>query len=367
MPDPRFETLNIRLPSSSYAVHLGRGLLGDQALWSEILPAGNTLIVTDQTVSSLYLNTLADTLGARQPDVLVLPEGESQKSFETWRGIIDRLVETGALRDATLVALGGGVVGDLTGFAAATYMRGIQFIQVPTTLLAQVDASVGGKTGINHPGGKNLVGSFHQPSSVIIDTDTLETLPDKAFGAGMAEVIKYGAIRDAPFFSWLETHHAQILAREPQAIASMIARSVRNKAEVVSEDEKESGIRAILNFGHSFAHALETLTGYSRYFHGEAVSVGMVIATTLSEQRGICPAGRAARIRDLLHSFGLPVEWPAEVLPRDACTAMARDKKALSTGLRLILLEEIGQAVIDQGSEMRDIVRAIESETERAP
>jgi len=367
MPDPRYETVNIRLPRRSYPVHLGPGLLSEKALWSQILPPGKVLIVSDETVSSLYLDSLMDAVSERRPDVVLLPEGESQKSFETWRAIIDRLVESGALRDATLVALGGGVVGDLTGFAAATYMRGIRFVQVPTTLLAQVDASVGGKTGINHPGGKNLLGSFHQPSSVIIDTDTLESLPERAFGAGMAEVIKYGAIRDAPFFSWLESHHDQVLARDPEAISPMIARSVRNKAEVVSEDEKENGIRAILNFGHSFAHALEALTGYSRYFHGEAVSVGMVIATALSEQREICPSGRVSRVRDLLRSYGLPLEWPADISPDDAWNAMALDKKALSTGLRLILLEDIGKAVIDQGSEMRDIVRAIESHMDRAP
>jgi 3-dehydroquinate synthase len=307
---------------------------------------------------------MLDALGEGRAESLVLPAGEAHKSIDGWRTVIDRLVAIEALRDATLVALGGGVVGDLTGFAAACYMRGIRYIQVPTTLLAQVDASVGGKTAINHSAGKNLVGAFHQPAAVVIDSDTLASLGDREFNAGMAEVVKYGAIRDPEFFSWLEAQIDAIAARDADTVRALIARSIRNKAEVVVEDERESGIRAILNFGHSFAHALEALTGYTRFLHGEAVSIGMVAAAKLSELRGICPAGRTARLQSLLKRFGLPVAWPADVSPARAWEAMAMDKKAVSAGLRLILLEDIGKAVIDQGCDRRDIVRVIESRVE---
>jgi 3-dehydroquinate synthase len=365
MPDPHIETLNIAIPGSSYPVHLGQGLLRQRSMWKDILPPGKLLLVSDDTVAGHYLGPVMEALDDRQADVVLIPEGESQKSFESWRTILDRLVEIEALRDSCLVALGGGVIGDLTGFAAAAYMRGVRFIQVPTTLLAQVDASVGGKTAINHPAGKNLVGAFHQPCAVLVDLDTLATLPKRAFNAGMAEVVKYGAIRDPEFFSWLEEHREEIVDRNPEVLLSMIARSVRNKAEVVAEDEKESGIRAILNFGHSFGHALEALGGYTQFLHGEAVSVGMVIAASLSEIRGICPDGTTQKIRNLLSAFSLPVEWPAEVSAETAVATMALDKKALDSGMRLILLQKLGSAVIDQGSERHDILQAIESNTAR--
>jgi len=356
------ETLHIEVPGASYPVHIGPGLIQDPAVWPEALPPGKILIVSDATVAELYLDKLARSLGDRHPELLILPSGEEQKSFESWRAIIDRLIAGEALRDASLVALGGGVIGDLTGFAAATYMRGIRFVQVPTTLLAQVDASVGGKTAVNHPAGKNLIGAFHQPSAVMIDSDTLSTLPEREYRAGLAEVVKYGIIRDAAFFDWLEAHVNNVGSRESEATLEVIARSVRNKAEVVAEDEKEQGIRATLNFGHTFAHALETLTGYSRYLHGEAVAIGMVVATALSEQRGICGENRTSRVRGLLNLFGLPVSWPSDIDPERAYKAMAMDKKALNTGLRLVLIEEIGKAVVDRESTSRDIVRAIESQ-----
>lgn len=363
-------TLGVDVPGGRYAVSLGSGLLGQQSLWHTILAPGKCLVVSDENVAALYLNPLLDALPGKETDSLVLPAGETHKTFDAWRAVIDRLVAIEALRDATLVALGGGVIGDLAGFAAATYMRGIRLVQVPTTLLAQVDASVGGKTAINHSAGKNLVGAFHQPAAVVIDSDTLATLPEREFAAGMAEVLKYGAVRDADFLGWLEAHLAEITApdsnRDSDTLLEMIARSIRNKAEVVAEDERENGVRAILNFGHTFAHALETLTGYDRFLHGEAVAIGMVVATTLSEQRGICPPGRAQRIRNLLAAFGLPVSWPNDIDAGRAVEAMTMDKKAVHSGLRLILIEDFGTARIDQESSSRDIVRAIESNMEPA-
>lgn len=358
--------LSIDLPGRAYPVHIGPGMLRDRELWEKTLPAGSALVVSDETVAPLYLARLLESLRGRPVESLILPGGETHKTFEGWRAVIDRLVEVGALRDSTLIALGGGVVGDLGGFAAATYMRGIRLVQAPTTLLAQVDASVGGKTAINHPAGKNLVGAFHQPASVIIDTDTLGTLPDREYRAGIAEVVKYGVIRDRAFFSWLVRNAAGIIARDSAAVLEMVARSVRNKAEVVVKDESERGVRAILNFGHTFGHALEALTGYSEYLHGEAVAIGMACAAALSEQRGTCPAGSSEELTALLRQFGLPVDWPPEIPPERALETMAMDKKAVDSGLRLILIGEIGKAVIDRDSGGRDILRAIQSRMESA-
>lgn len=358
------QTLNIQVPGSHYPVHLGGDLLGQESLWAGTLLPGKVLVVSDDNVAPLYLETLLGALAGRNVDTLVIPSGEAEKSFENWRLVTDKLVEIGALRDATLVALGGGVIGDLTGFAAATYMRGVRFIQVPTTLLAQVDASVGGKTAINHVAGKNLVGAFHQPAAVIIDIATLTTLPPREFSAGMAEVVKYGVIRDADFLEWLEQHSDSINARDPETIIAMISRSVQNKAEVVAEDETEQGIRAILNYGHTFGHALETLTGYSRFLHGEAVAIGMIIAAHMSAISGSGPSDLGHRLKSLLGNFGLPVSWPADVSAKDAFEAMAMDKKALDSGLRLILVNKVGRAYVHNDGIERDIVRAIEEHTE---
>jgi 3-dehydroquinate synthase len=275
--------------------------------------------------------------------------------------IIDRLVEIKAGRDACLVALGGGVIGDLCGFAAATYMRGVDFIQVPTTLLAQVDAAVGGKTAINHPGGKNLVGAFHQPLAVIADTRTLETLPGRHFRAGLAEVVKYGAIRDAEFLRWLEDHADAILGQDPECLGQLIETCVRHKAAVVAADERESGQRALLNFGHSFGHALEVLSGYQEYLHGEAVSIGMAIAARLSEQRGLCPGGHTRRITALLSAFDLPLTLPSRIGTRELLGAMVLDKKNQGGQARLILLAELGRAIIDTKSTSEEISAAIDA------
>jgi 3-dehydroquinate synthase len=260
-----------------------------------------------------------------------------------------------------VIALGGGVVGDIAGFAAACYMRGIRFLQAPTTLLAQVDASVGGKTAVNHQRGKNLIGAFHQPSAVFIDSATLASLPEREFNAGLAEVVKYGAIRDAEFFNWLEENSTRITERDGNTLDYLIQESVKNKAKIVASDEKEAGVRALLNFGHSFGHALEAKTDYSRYLHGEAVSIGMVTAALLSEIRGMCEPGTATRLATILRTLGLPVQQPADVSTSQLIDALALDKKAVVSGLRLILLKSIGEAVVDSSSRQADIISAMEN------
>ena len=355
------ETIQVDLGNSAYPVHIGRNILTDGSLWQRHLGSGKTLIVTNDIVAALYLERLRSSLPGREAEVHVIPDGERHKTTESWSGIIDRLVSMHARRDASIIALGGGVIGDIAGFAAASYMRGIRFVQVPTTLLAQVDASVGGKTGINHPKGKNLIGAFHQPAAVIIDTGTLSSLPDREFNSGLAEVVKYGAIMDEGFFVWLENSFARIRSRDTAALNHLIRQCVHDKAVIVAADEREAGKRALLNFGHSFAHALETLTGYHRFLHGEAVSIGMVVAARLSELRGLCAAGVADRLGRLLNLFELPLELPRSATTGALIEALQLDKKGLASGLRLILLNAIGDAVIDDQSRDDQIAAAIES------
>jgi 3-dehydroquinate synthase len=290
-----------------------------------------------------------------------LPDGEQHKTMATWSMILDFLADSRAGRDACLLALGGGVIGDICGFAAASWMRGIASIQLPTTLLAQVDSSVGGKTGVNHPAGKNLVGAFHQPHAVIADTRTLLTLPEREYRAGLAEVIKYGAIADLPFLDWLEQASAAIKSREPAALQHMVETSVRHKADIVAADEREGGIRAILNFGHSFAHALETITGYSTYLHGEAVAIGMHIASRLSELRGMSQHGFAARLHRMLVTHGLPVTVPDNISNRVMLQHMKLDKKNVARQRRLVLLQAPGQAVVDSASSDAQVEAAIDA------
>jgi 3-dehydroquinate synthase len=354
-------TVNIDLGKRSYPVIIGSGLLDQAALWREHLPGGKILVVSNEVVAPLYLERLISALGIDVQQTMILPDGESSKTVSNWSLIIDRLIEMRAGRDVCLLALGGGVVGDICGFAAATYMRGVPFIQVPTTLLAQVDASVGGKTAVNHVRGKNLVGAFHQPRAVIADTDTLDTLPDREFSAGMAEVVKYGAIRDAAFFDWLETESANIQSKNPAALISLIEKSVRNKAAVVAEDELETGARALLNFGHTFGHALETVTAYSRFLHGEAVAIGMAIAARLSESRGLCGPDVSTRLARLLAMQGLPVTLPADLETEAIMDAMTLDKKRLGGKTRLVLLTALGKAIIDSDSPADQIRGAIEA------
>jgi len=353
------KTIDINLPLNAYPVHLGRGLLEDPSTWQQHLGEGKVLVVSNETVAPLYLETLLSTLGRQGAEVHVIPDGEQFKTVETWQGIVDRLVAMQARRDAVIVALGGGVVGDISGYAAASYMRGIRFIQAPTTLLAQVDASVGGKTGVNHIRGKNLIGAFHQPATVVIDSATLDTLPHREFNAGLAEVVKYGAISDPAFFNWLVDNAEAIVAREPDPIDQLIEISVLNKADVVRKDEKEAGVRALLNFGHSFGHALESETGYATFLHGEAVAIGMVTAARLSESRGMCDPGTTERLSALLSRFSLPVSIPAELSTEKLASALTLDKKAVASGLRLVLLNAIGEAVIDSESTNEQILDAM--------
>lgn len=329
-----------------YPVYIGQGLLATTSVWSRHLH-GRVLVVTDQTVAEHYLARLKPVLSEiDHKQRVILPEGEEQKTLANWQRLIDELVELGAQRDATVVALGGGVIGDMAGFAAAAYMRGIRVIQVPTTLLAQVDAAVGGKTGVNLAAGKNLVGAFHSPAAVIVDVDTLTTLDDRDYRAGLAEVVKYGAIRDAGFLAWLEQEADALTARLPDALMEAVFRSVGNKAEVVAADEREAGERALLNFGHTFGHALETATGYQRFRHGEAVAIGMGLAARLSEWLGLAPVGTADRLLALLRRLDLPTELPDDVAADRLLALMRLDKKNAADQIRLVLLEDIGRAVV---------------------
>lgn len=353
------DEIRVEAKTAAYPVYIGRGLLADAALWDRHLGQGKVLVVSNETVAPLYLDRLRDVLSGRDLATHVIPDGERFKTAESWYGILDKLVSMRARRDATLVALGGGVVGDLTGFAAACYMRGVRFVQAPTTLLAQVDASVGGKTGINHARGKNLVGAFHQPAAVLVDSATLDTLDEREYRAGLAEVVKYGAIRDAAFFDWLEGQARDLAERAPAAVDRVIRRSVEIKAEIVGQDELEAGIRALLNFGHSFGHALESETAYERFLHGEAVAIGMVTAAQLSEARTLCPSGAAGRLARLLAALGLPVRIPADLPADRLARALELDKKALASGLRLILLRNIGEAVVDGDSTETQILAAL--------
>jgi len=340
------ETLTVELGERSYPIYIGQGLLDNGDLLTRHLGGTSVVVVTNETVGPLYLERVMAALGDRRKSAVTLPDGEAYKTLATVNDVFTALLERQVDRRATLIALGGGVVGDITGFAAACYQRGIAFIQVPTTLLAQVDSSVGGKTGVNHPLGKNMIGAFHQPRAVVIDTDTLLTLPERELAAGLAEVVKYGLIGDAPFFAWLEAHMPDLLKREPGALAHAIRRSCENKAAVVAADERESGQRALLNLGHTFGHAIETGVGYGDWLHGEAVACGMVMAARLSQQLGWLEADAVGRIRALLQQAGLPTEPPSELSPERFLELMAVDKKAIEGRLRLVLLNAIGEAVV---------------------
>jgi 3-dehydroquinate synthase len=332
-------TITVNLDDRSYPIVVGRGLLGGGFDLSRYVAGPDCLVVSNETVAPLYSQQLANALSGKNLSEVTLPDGEKFKTLETVQLILDQLVATRAGRDCTVVALGGGVVGDMAGFAAACYMRGIAFIQVPTTLLAQVDSSVGGKTGVNHPGGKNLIGAFHQPQMVLIDTDTLVTLPDRELRAGLAEVIKHGAIADPDYFGWLEENMQNLLERDATCLAHAIRRSCEIKAAVVAEDETEQGRRAILNFGHTFGHAIENSLGYGEWLHGEAVAAGMIMAASLS---GL-DKGLVDRLRNLVAAAGLPVSPPAVAAARLA-EAMQLDKKVVGKRLRFVLLKDIGDA-----------------------
>ncbi len=343
------ETVRVELGSRSYDIFIGQGLLG--SLGERINRAGlqgRAGILTNEIVGPIYGKQAGESMRAAGYEVSMfsLPDGEKFKTIESMARIYDWLLAEGFDRKSFLVALGGGVIGDITGFAAATFMRGIDFIQVPTTLLAQVDSSVGGKTGVNRPLGKNMVGAFHQPRLVLADVDVLNTLPKAEFVSGLAEVVKYGVIRDAEFFEWLEEHAEAVLTMQPEALAHLIKTSCAIKAEVVGADEREGGLRAILNFGHTVGHAVESLTDYTGYRHGEAVSIGMAAAARLAHAQGLCGADVPERLIALLSRFGLPTEFPKNISPDSVLVSIGHDKKAEGGRVKFVLPERIGRVVI---------------------
>ncbi len=341
------ETLTVDLGARSYPIYIGAGLLDQPELITRHLAGRSVLVVSNTTVAPLYLHRIQPALEKDyRYAACILPDGEAYKNLGTLDQIYSELLRARCDRRSTLIALGGGVVGDMTGFAAATYQRGVDFIQVPTTLLAQVDSSVGGKTGVNHPLGKNMIGAFHQPRCVVIDTQTLDTLPDRELSAGLAEVIKYGIIVDVEFFGWLETHLDALLTRDPTALAYAIRRSCEIKAEVVASDEREQGRRALLNLGHTFGHAIETGTGYGNWLHGEAVGCGMVLAAEMSARMGWLSASDVERISRLIERARLPVAPPQGMTTEQFLDLMAVDKKALNGQLRLVLIQAIGASVV---------------------
>jgi 3-dehydroquinate synthase len=339
------QTLQVDLGASSYPITIGSGLLTDRNLLDAQIPGRDLLIVTDTTVAKLYLAKLAGSFSQRHIADCILPDGEQHKTLQTAGWVLDALVANKMNRDATVLALGGGVVGDTAGFAASCYQRGIGYVQLPTTLLAQVDSSVGGKTGVNHSGGKNLIGAFYQPQAVIADTDALRTLPVRELKSGLAEVIKHGIVWDPMLFAWLEKQIPQLLTRDTEALTYAISRSCEIKATVVARDEREHNLRAILNFGHTFGHAIEAATSYEKYLHGEAVALGMIIAADLSCRLGMIDAAVKERLRDILAQAGLPTEAPRIGAAR-AYELMQMDKKVLGGAIRLVLLEKLGRAIV---------------------
>ena len=338
--------LHLDLGDRSYPIYIGSGLIDQSDLLKKHIAGQRVAIVTNETVAPLYLAKVRVHLDTLQPLDVILPDGEQYKSLEVLNRVFDALLNAHCDRRTTLIALGGGVIGDMAGFAAASYQRGVPFIQIPTTLLSQVDSSVGGKTGVNHPLGKNMIGAFYQPRAVIIDTDTLDTLPDRELSAGLAEVIKYGLIRDPEFFSWLEHNLDKLLARDAETLAFAIHRSCRNKAEVVAADERESGVRATLNLGHTFGHAIETGLGYGEWLHGEAIAAGMAMATDLSRRLGWLPGADVTRIEKLIRRARLPARAPGALSPGRFLELMAVDKKVQDGRLRLVLLKRLGEAVV---------------------
>ena len=339
--------VDVHTPGHVYPIHIGVGLLEAPATWAGLRPGGRVVVVTNDTVAPLYAAPVMGALQAagQKVSLVALPDGEANKDWVTLQQIFDHLLAQGADRRTVLVALGGGVVGDMTGFAAACYMRGVDFIQVPTTLLSQVDSSVGGKTGINHPLGKNMIGAFHQPLQVVCDLDALRTLPARELSAGLAEVIKYGPIADAAFLDWIEAHLAELRRADTAALVHAVRRSCEIKADVVGQDEKESGLRAILNFGHTFGHAIEAGMGYGEWLHGEAVGCGMGLAADLSCELGLVPASFVSRLKGLIEAVGLPVKppiWPVA----QWMSLMRVDKKAQDGEIRFVVIEAVGRAAV---------------------
>jgi 3-dehydroquinate synthase len=341
------QTLSVALGERTYPIHIGSGLIGRPDLVVPFLARKSVAVVTNTTVAPLLLERFSGALAREGVEVakIILPDGEEHKDWQTLNAVFDALLAKRYGRDTTLVALGGGVIGDLAGFAAATYQRGVNYIQVPTTLLSQVDSSVGGKTAINHPLGKNMIGAFHQPRLVLADTDTLKTLPERELRSGLAEVIKHGLIRDAAFFAWLEANIERLLSRDAEALAHAVLRSVEIKAEIVAQDERESGLRRVLNFGHTFGHAIETGLGYGAWLHGEAVAAGMVMAADLSRQLGYLSDADTGRVGALLQRAGLPTAAKGLASERMQ-QLMSVDKKVKEGRIHFVLLERLGAATL---------------------
>ena len=340
------KTINVKLEKRGYPIYVGKGLLENYDLFKKHIPSKKVAIVTNDKVGSLYLQKISNTLSVEKEIIpIILPDGEAFKNSESLNLIYDELLAKKANRQITLIALGGGVIGDITGYAAATFMRGVDFIQVPTTLLSQVDSSVGGKTGINHPLGKNMIGAFYQPKCVIADINVLDTLLDKDLSAGLAEVIKYGLIRDSAFFSWLESNIKGIIERDHQLLIETVVRSCQNKADIVESDEFESGIRAILNLGHTFGHAIENASGYGKWLHGEAVATGIIMAAYLSEQMGWLTKKENHRIKSLILDANLPIN-PPEISKQKFLDLMQLDKKTKDDQINLVLQQGIGKAIL---------------------
>jgi 3-dehydroquinate synthase len=340
------ETLTVNLAERSYPIHIGSGLLGNGAWLRAQIGAGPVAIVSNETVAPLYLPQVQAALSDRVRAIKLLPDGEQYKNLDALSSVYDALLEAGCDRQCVVLALGGGVVGDIAGFAAATFQRGVAFVQVPTTLLAQVDSSVGGKTGVNHARGKNMIGAFHQPRCVISDIDTLSSLPERELAAGLAEVIKYGLIVDRDMHEWLCRAMPLLLRRDASTLIESIRRSCQCKARIVALDEREAGLRAVLNFGHTFGHAIETATDYAEFLHGEAVAIGMVMAARMSLRLGLIDANDCAAIENLLRSAGLPVAVSRPMDPNHFKALMAGDKKSLGGKPRLVLLRAIGEAFL---------------------
>lgn len=343
------KTLTVDLGERSYPIYIGQSLISKPELVEPFVKGKQVMIVTNDTIAPLYLERVRKLFSRFQVDTVILPDGEKYKDLEHLNLIFDALLSKRHNRTTTLVALGGGVIGDMTGFAAASYQRGVDFIQIPTTLLSQVDSSVGGKTGVNHALGKNMIGVFHQPNCVLIDVDSLNTLPANELAAGIAEVIKYGLICDLPFFEWLEANMDKLNQKDTQSLIYAIEASCANKAKVVAQDEREGGIRAILNLGHTFGHAIETHQGYGNWLHGEAVATGMLMAADLSQRMGWIDSSDVERISKILLAANLPIVCPDGMSPDDFKSLMAVDKKVLDGKLRLVLLESMGSAITTSG------------------
>ena len=340
------KSLQVNLGEHSYPIYIEQGDSNLSSLLTPHILGKNVIVVSNETVLPLFKDSIQTALQSFNVSYFAIPDGERFKTLDTYNHIMTFLLEEGAARDVTLVALGGGVVGDICGFVAATFMRGVDFIQVPTTLLSQVDSSVGGKTAVNHPLGKNMIGAFYQPNAVFIDINSILSLPKREFAAGMAEVIKYGILGDIELFEYLEAHINDLLSLEPEVLSYVIHRCCKNKADIVSQDEKEQGLRALLNLGHTFGHAIEAEQGYGNWLHGEAVAAGMVQAMQLSQVRGWVTKAEVDRVSALISAFGLPISGPESMTCGDYLKHMKKDKKVLSDTIRFILPKQLGQAIL---------------------